>query len=174
MVTAVPEVWGEGHLASWVREDWVLLRLSECEGERIGWLDLADQDDSSLLSTPIAIAGYPSDKPRSQLWRDRTGHISRIGPAAFPDCLLNSAATRSGNSGSPLYQESSSSPAVVGLQVRVRADTPQVLTTYDESQAGFAVDVRHIAKRIGGLVSADKAVFWSKRPDMAGKNPAHP
>jgi hypothetical protein len=93
-VTAVPEVWGEGHIQSAVREDWVLLRLSECVGKQIGWMEVEDgEDDADLTNKPVGIAGYPNDKPKNLLWRDRTGHIISRGSGVFRDCLLNSAAT---------------------------------------------------------------------------------
>jgi V8-like Glu-specific endopeptidase len=173
-VAASPEMWGDGHIQSAIREDWVLLKLSTCEGKRIGWLELIDgRTDASLAGQPIVIAGYPNDKPKTRLWRDRTGHVQQEGQGQFLDCLLNSAATRGGNSGSPLYQEEAGIPVVVGLQVRERGSSSGIILTYDARQANIAVDVRSIARRIGHVISGDKDVFWAERPEYADQNPSH-
>ena len=91
----------------------------------------------------------------------------------FLDCILNSAATRGGNSGSPLYQEEAGIPVVVGLQVRERGSSSGIILTYDARQANIAVDVRSIARRIGHVISGDKNVFWAERPEYADQNPSH-
>lgn len=170
---AVPVLWGEGHLQSAIREDWALLHVAGCPGKSIGWLELsARESETSLTGKQITIAGHPNDKPKEQLWRDRSGYIGRIGTGLFRDCLLNFAATRAGNSGSPVYDDAAV-PIVVGLQVRELNSSGPIVTSYDERHANVAIDIGYIQQSIQVLLDADKAAFWAERPDLARVNPAH-
>ncbi len=156
-----------------IRDDWALLKLSTCVGGRIGWLELADPNDPVPFNAPITIAGYPNDMPKDQLWRDETGFISRGLPDTdLGDCLLNSAATRGGNSGSPLFIVNADGPRVLGLQVRETNPSRDILRTYSYNRANIAIDARHIRTEIEQFISPDKQTFWSEHPELKGKNPA--
>jgi V8-like Glu-specific endopeptidase len=172
-IEATPALWGEGYRQNAIREDWALLRLSICEGARVGWMELLPHE-ANLGGTPIAMAGYPNDKSRASLWQDRTGSIHQEGVGVLKDCLLNSAATRGGSSGSPIYQRNTRNPVVVGMQVRVRNEYPGIIAAYDGRQANIALDIRPIYRRIEALIVADMQAFWAEIPERAGINPAHP
>jgi V8-like Glu-specific endopeptidase len=170
-VAATPEVWGEGHIQDRIREDWVLLRLNACEGKRVGWMELT-QEAGSLAGTPVSMAGYPNDKPRTSLWRNSVGAIHHEGGGVLQDCLLNSAATRGGSSGSPLYRVSAEGLVVLGMQVRVRNEYSGIIVSYDECQTNIALDIRPIRRRIASLLEVDIEAFWAESPDLFGTNPA--
>jgi V8-like Glu-specific endopeptidase len=173
--TATPVLWGNGQDPLSIREDWALLHLTPCIGRRIGWLDLAAPESApDPLPYPVTIAGYPNDRPKTQLWRDPTGLVEEMDPGLFCGCLLNSAATVGGNSGSPLFELKGGIPVVVGLQVRVRSYTSAVLPAYNPQQANIAVDARLIVPRIEAVLDADKEAFWQISPERSGQNPAHP
>lgn len=173
-LAATPVIWGDGTPGN-VAQDWVLLRVTPCAGERLGWLDLADgSDDMDLEGQPVAIAGYPHDRPNAQLWRDVTGRISGTGTSDCPGCLLNSAATSGGNSGSPIYVERDGALRVLGIQVQVRRAAPGVMRTYNDADANLALDIRPVARVINRLIEFDKRRFWTERPEMTGQNPSQP
>jgi V8-like Glu-specific endopeptidase len=169
-VQAVPVARGKGND---IRDDWALLKLSTCVGGSVGWLELANPNDPVPFNEPIAIAGYPNDMLKDQLWRDETGFISRGLPDTdLGDCLLNSAATRGGNSGSPLFIVNADGPRVLGLQVRATNPSRDILRAYSYNRANIAIDARHIRTEIEQFISPDKQTFWSEHPELKGKNPA--
>src|SRR5690606_27147461 len=74
-IRAVPVAWGNRHTNDRVVEDWALLRLDECIGHDVGWMEFGALTTEAALALTVVEAGFGGDKDRRFLWID-------------PDCRL--------------------------------------------------------------------------------------
>jgi len=85
-----------------VGSDWMVVRLDECLGDKLGWARLVRQRPANgTIPTHLQDAGFPTDRPRSQgLTVDPDCAIKVVAPMVlFHDC-----ASLHGNSGGPIFR----------------------------------------------------------------------
>jgi V8-like Glu-specific endopeptidase len=151
-VHAVPAAYGEFY--RFRGRDWALYSLESdadhrCLGEdpAIGWVRLAPLDRAAAQEKSFSIAGHPSDKNFSSLWRqdacrlyERQGNIENDGMWTT-DC-----ATRPGASGSPIFFVQDGVLNVVAIMSGHvgPTDNREILPKWDPSRANLALDIGKI------------------------------
>ena len=168
---AMPIRYGDYAYAEW--QDWVLLKLDSdsehpCAGEEIGWAQLTALPQDDAPSQLLSVAGYPSDKPVSMLWRQDACHLYEM----FADrqsrgLWTTDCATRPGASGSPIFFIQDGVLKVVALmQGHIEpAHLDEVLPKWDPRVANLAVDM-------GRMLSADSGVMKLIQSDIDRFNQA--
>lgn len=137
--------------------DWALLRLEECLGKSVGWLEpvLISLNHLILNATPLELAGYPSDRHLQYLTLDQSCRMRDV-PWRH-DC-----ATRSGNSGSPIYikgevgKESTQALQVVAISASSIGGFAEIVKEYDVYLSNGAVPVVGFWHEIEDLVIQDR------------------
>ena len=87
-------------------DDWILIRLNNCLGDRVGHISLRSSNPFVAMPggatyAPVSSAGYPVDRRQSSLSLDRSCRIVAQSRGEW----LHDCATLPGNSGSPLFRE---------------------------------------------------------------------
>jgi V8-like Glu-specific endopeptidase len=157
---AVPVKYGEFYNYEW--QDWALLQLDSdsehpCVGEdpNIGWVQLASVSSDDALDKSLSTAGYPSDKPRSSLWRQDTCHVyEELSGRQYRGLWTTDCPTRPRASGSPIFFIQDGVLKVVALMHGhlgiVNGD--EILPKWDPTRANLAVDM-------GKLMSSDDEIL---------------
>jgi hypothetical protein len=157
---ATPVVWGGMARVRQPSNDWVLLKLDACIGGRIGWMDLAGNDNRiDLLAEPVASVGFAADKDPSSLWRDDC-HLRHAAVGSF----LDDCAVAEGSSGSPIVSLISGHPRVIALSEGELNRSSVVLSAYVSQDANVASDLHAILPGISRLIGADIAAFGLPNP----------
>jgi V8-like Glu-specific endopeptidase len=152
MIRAVPAAYGEFY--RFRGRDWALYSLEpdadhRCLGEdpAVGWVRLAPLDRAAAQDKSLSIAGYPSDRSFSSLWRqdacrlyERQGNIENDGMWTT-DC-----ATRPGASGSPIFFVQDGVLNVVAIMSGHIGPTNdrEILPKWDANRANLALDIGKI------------------------------
>ena len=153
---AVPVKYGEFY--RFEGRDWTLLLLDSdsehrCLGEDpdIGWVRLAPLKPVEAASKSLSVAGYPSDKKDSFLWRQDTCHLFEKYQDIENDGLWTTdCATRPKSSGSPIFFIQDGVLNVVAImRGHLGLDTEnEILPKWDPNRANVALDV-------GKIISSD-------------------
>jgi V8-like Glu-specific endopeptidase len=148
-VTATPVLFGkvisEG---TWqIQDDWAILKLANCLGDRYGWLKFgAIPSGMNFQPHAVQLAGFPEDKSLRGLTLD-------------PQCLIHDpkgrhdCATRPGNSGGPLLDENLQ---VVGIAVSEKGSFSELILEYHASMGNGFVPVGQFIKKIQPLILSDQ------------------
>lgn len=134
-------------------KDWALLKLDSCLGSDVGWFDLKPLELNQMIFSKIEleIVGYPSDRSPHQITLHSGCFIKD--PGWRHDC-----ATKSGNSGSPIFIKNVSSerPQVVALAVSSIGGFSEIVRYYDVHISNGAVPVSGFIDKIIGFINQDK------------------
>jgi V8-like Glu-specific endopeptidase len=172
---AVPVRYGEFYRFG--GRDWALLRLDSdaqhrCLGEdpNIGWVRLVPLTSASTMGRSLSVAGYPSDKSDSSLWRQDTCHLFQTFDDVENDGLWTTdCATRPRASGSPIFFVQDGVLNVVALMSgHLGLDIGNdVLPKWDPSRANLALDIRKIVssnRDFMKLIEGDIERFQQSNP----------
>lgn len=88
----------------------ILLPVGAFHGQQLGHFGFGVFQTSTLLATPVVVAGYPGDKPFAELWG-----MSRRIKAATATQLIYDHDTVGGQSGAPVYMKHNGKRYVVGI-----------------------------------------------------------
>jgi len=150
-VTAHPVAWGD--LAAHTHEDWAVLRLETCVGERWGWWPVEAMSAEDAMARPgaFADAGYPAVGPREVVTVD-------------PECTVHEAAgsvpgwgidcaVRRGQSGGPVfYRDGDGRPRLVAIVKGDFFPYDGVIPRWDRNGANIAIPVANFIERIRPFV----------------------
>jgi len=157
-VNATPVRWGERSASGVTRDDWALLRLDECVGSQLGWLELADLSDAEVLGATVTEAGYSGDRDQRFLWLEPA---CRMYPPnreqAYVETFFHDCSSTAGNSGSPVFIVTDRGLRVVGIDEGEFGRTLEVIVGYTEDLANIAVDIRQVIPQIADLIGPDAA-----------------
>jgi V8-like Glu-specific endopeptidase len=151
-------------------DDWSLLKLDICSGKRIGWLETDVRRTSLLWNKEVASAGYPGDEYAGDLWIHQSCRLVEQNIVGYENIIFNNCATRSGSSGSPLFDLENGFPQVLAIQSAELNRTLSILPAYDRNHANLAIDIRFILPKINQIISADKKVFGRQNPSYTPPN----
>lgn len=164
---AVPMRYGAYYANEW--QDWVLLKLDSdgghpCIGEdpKTGWVQLTSLSRDEAPNKALSVAGYPSDKPLSSLWRQDTCHLYEMLPERqYRGLWTTDCPTRPSASGSPIFFIQDGVLKVVALMQGhmgpVHGD--EILPRWNPARANLAVDM-------GALLSSDSEVMKLIQDDI--------
>jgi hypothetical protein len=81
-VQGSPAFWGAFN--DNVEHDWALVKLDECVGgeAEFGWMELRAQPAASMRGLQVALAGFPSDRPRDRLWLQPSCQVRAVQPGS--------------------------------------------------------------------------------------------
>lgn len=78
-------------------DDWALIRLDSSPGEKYGYFNIASTPFPAVRQLELVSAGYPADKPASELWGDNCRIPDRETYGWMTNCILVP-----GSSGGPI------------------------------------------------------------------------
>ena len=147
-VRAFAVIWGNRD--QHVHEDWALLRLDPCIGERVDWWPPVSMSVEEVATLPdgVMLAGFPGDRDTDSVSVDPScrvvGSDLRLPPAWLHDC-----ATRSGDSGGALFRiDENGRPALLGVVHAEGRRRPDILPVWTPAHSNFAVPVANFIDRI--------------------------
>jgi V8-like Glu-specific endopeptidase len=161
-------------------EDWALLHLDSdaehpCLGEdpNIGWVKLAPLNPNDAIHKSLSLAGYPSDKSVSSLWRQDTCHLfEQQTDVQSLGLWTTDCATQPRASGAPLFFVQDGVLNVVAIMHgHLGGDNGnEVLPRWDPSHANLAVDIGEVVSSSPdflNLIELDIARFHQNHPAQA-------
>lgn len=123
------------------REDWALLHLDDCLGDKYGWLNLKSVN-KPRSTIAVVSAGFPNDRVTDTLAVDPICYI--LGPLWEHNC-----ASRPGSSGSPIMiKNTDGSYDVIAIHSRAHGDFPEIVRGFDLFISNGAVPVSGFIERI--------------------------
>ena len=184
VIKATPIKWGSFYDSDFkIRtDDWALLRLNECWGEEIGWIDTKRVTDTEMVGAQVHGSFYLDGKAGDKITTGIPCTITSIVTGSGEKGLLNSCSSRPGTSGSPLFIVDNGIPYAFAMQAAElnRDATPQ---PFSEERANVAIDLDIVFDSIWDVVEADKVRFLKKIANVYRKergseipsnyNPAH-
>lgn len=161
-----PVFWGAFNAK--VEHDWALVRLDECVGAEpeFGWMELHAQAPESMAGLQVALAAFPSDRPRDRLWMQSNCQIRSMQRGTSK--ILHDCAVVTGASGGPIIDYYRETPSVVAIQCGELNATKTLFTAYDPRYANTAVTVAEIFATPGveEALAGDKAAFAMPNPAL--------
>lgn len=116
------------------KSDWVIVKLDDCVGEQIGWLELDEtQDPNSLVGTKFVQAGYPKDRSNDKISIQTNCEIKDFN--GLEEVYLHNCAARRQASGSPMIALINGQLKVVGISTAEMNEQPGILKAYDAKYA---------------------------------------
>jgi V8-like Glu-specific endopeptidase len=165
---ATPIIWGardlEGH------NDWAMLRLHACVGDRYGWFETDDQLDEKLKGKTIEVSWFTKDLG---VMVRSAGVV--LGLFQHNGDLLHCASTMFGASGAPIIFSKDGKLLVVGLNTgnaEGNLDGKQDYDRCDNHTANTFLNIRYVLKSpyVQKLIDEDKAAFGAPNPAMGWFN----
>ena len=165
-VQGAPVFWGKFNRK--VEHDWSLVKLDECVGADLnfGWMELAAQAPEQMLGLQVALAAFPSDRPRDRLWLQPSCQVHAIQRGSGK--VLHDCAVVTGASGGPIIDQYLRAPAVVAIQCGELNASRELFQAWDPRYANTAVTVAEIFQTDGvaQALAADKASFEGPNPAL--------
>jgi len=150
-----------------VEHDWALVKLDACVGAdpEFGWMELQATAPETMTGLQVALAAFPSDRPRDQLWLQPACQVRAMQTGTRK--VLHDCAVAVGASGGPIIDRYQPTPSVVAIQVGELNSTRELVAAYDPRYANTAVTVAEIfaTEGVEATLAADKAAFG--RPNWA-------
>ena len=150
-----------GRFNTKVEHDWALVRLDECIGAQaeFGWMELHASAPESMLGQQVALAAFPSDRPRDRLWLQPSCQVHALQTGT--NKVLHDCAVVVGASGGPIIDPYQRVPSVVAIQCGELNSTRGLVAEYAPRYANTAVTVAEIFETEGveETLAADKAAF---------------
>ena len=147
-VRAFAVIWGNRDRH--VHEDWALLRLDPCIGEKVAWWPPVSMsvEEAANLPDGVMLAGLPGDRGLDRVSVDPScrvvGSDSRLPAAWLHDC-----ATRVGDSGGALFRiDENGRPALLGVVHAEGRRRWEILPVWTPAHSNFAVPVANFIDRI--------------------------
>ena len=88
---ATPAIWGAMDRVWRPRNDWVLLRLENCVGSHIGWMELGGNAEEGLSPLSVMSVGFAADKDPNTLWTDQCQLRDASAGSFLDDCASSRA-----------------------------------------------------------------------------------
>lgn len=136
-------------------KDWALLKLESCLGQDVGWFELKPVALNYAIFNHIELemAGYPADRAVHQVTLHSGCYIKNSG-------WRHDCATRSGNSGSPIFIKDASAgrPHVIAIAASSIGGFQEIVRDYDVYLSNGAVPVSGFIDRIMDYIQTDKAL----------------
>lgn len=135
------------------KRDWVLVKLNECVGARVGYLKISPKNAvGALEKVKLSIAGYPKGRDwTSGLWVDPSCRIK----GARDGTWLHDCASDEGNSGGPVFFITQGLNGavfhVVGLH-QSGMSLPFVMKEWNEHNSNVAVRLNAIYESIKDVI----------------------
>jgi V8-like Glu-specific endopeptidase len=165
-VQGSPAFWGAFNAQ--VEHDWALVKLDECVGgaPEFGWMELHAQPAASMRGRQVALAAFPSDRPRDRLWLQPSCRVRAVQRGS--DKILHDCAVVVGASGGPIIDPYLPTPAVVAIQCGELNASRELISAYDPRYANTAVTVAEIFQTEGveATLAADRAAFDGPNPAL--------
>jgi V8-like Glu-specific endopeptidase len=165
-VGGAPVFWGRFN--DRVEHDWALVKLDECIGAEpeFGWMELHAQAPEQMAGLQVALAAFPSDRPRDRLWLQPSCQVHSMQPGS--NKVLHDCAVVVGASGGPIIDPYQRNPAVVAIQCGELNATKELVAAYDPRYANTAVTVAEIfqTEGVAAALAADKAAFGGPNPSL--------
>jgi len=166
VVGGQPVFWGAFN--DKVEHDWALVRLDECVGAEpeFGWMELRAQAPESMAGLQVALAAFPSDRPRDRLWKQANCQVRSMQSGTSK--ILHDCAVVTGSSGGPIIDYYGGTPSVVAIQCGELNASKTLIAAYDPRYANTAVTVAEIFATPGveEALAADKAAFAMANPSL--------
>ncbi len=147
-VRAFAVIWGNRDRH--VHEDWALLRLEPCIGEKVAWWPPVSMttEEAAALPDGVMLAGLPGDRNIDAVSVDPScrvvGSDLRLPPAWLHDC-----ATRIGDSGGALFRiGENGKPVLLGVVHAEGTRRSEILSVWTPAHSNFAVPVANFIDRI--------------------------
>ena len=138
-------------------DDWALIRLDSSPGDKYGYFDIAATPFPAVRQLDLVSAGYPADKPISQLWGDACRIPDRENYGWITNCILVPGA-----SGGPIATRSPQGRyVVVGMNSGFHVNRGMV------SKSESRRDLLNIATPISGLYDRVQALMKSNACSVA-------
>jgi V8-like Glu-specific endopeptidase len=136
-------------------QDWILLQLDRCVGERYGHftprvLDLAEAGERRLR-----LAGYPQPNDFRRVQVDPACRVydAMTWPMNLRPVWQHDCAIRVGASGSPIYYVEDGNSYVVAIAIGELRSTEDVLPAYDAGRANIAVPIANALAALAAVAA---------------------
>lgn len=146
-------------------QDWAILKLESCLGEKIGWFSLDETDDpEKWIGAPVNMAGFPGERD------EKTVTIQYACKIVTFDLMLgfykHDCATTAGQSGGPIYLSTKPVPTVVAINTGDLREAKHLLDRYDERHANLATTMKFLTfyPDIARGIKRDIARFGKPNP----------
>lgn len=161
-----PVFWGAFNTK--VEHDWALVRLDSCVGAEpeFGWMELHAQAPESMAGLQVALAAFPSDRPRDRLWLQSNCQVRSMQRGTSK--ILHDCAVVTGASGGPIIDYYRTTPSVVAIQCGELNATRELFAAWDPRYANTAVTVAEIFATPGveQALADDKQAFAMSNPAL--------
>lgn len=149
-----------------VEHDWALVKLDECVGQEFGWMELRAQSAEQLTGAQVALAAFPSDRPRDKLWLQPSCKVRSVQKGSSK--ILHDCAVVTGASGGPIIDPYQPNPSVVAIQCGELNAQRELIDAYDPRHANTAVTIAEIlqTRGVAAALAADKAAFDAPNPAL--------
>lgn len=132
-------------------EDWAVLKLDSCLGDKYGWFEFEKIPTWTVTREKLVMAGFPSDKSTSSLTVDPD---CAIHPETFdnPAIWRHDCASRPGSSGSPLLLKRGDDYRVVALNETERSPYLEIISSFSAFLANGAIPAELFHSKIQNLI----------------------
>ena len=133
-------------------DDWALMALDKCAGERVGWMEIAKRtgDPEALQGLKAKSSGFPGSRSATSLWEAHGTivHYRYADRKGRPAIILTTVGLEAGASGSPVYLNPEL-PEVIAIQMGpVTPLDGIVVKGRDELKLNKAIDMYPIFGKI--------------------------
>lgn len=140
-----PVAWGRYYDAVPVdaSQDWILLQLERCVGERYGHFSPRPLALAEVAGRRLQLAGYPEPQNlfHVQVDPDCRVHEEHLWPLNRRPIWHHDCAVRQGASGAPMYFAEGGRSHVVAIAIGELQSTDDVLPAYETGRANIAVPI---------------------------------
>ena len=147
-VRAFAVIWGNRDRH--IHEDWALLRLDPCIGDKVAWWPPVSLsvEEAAALPDGVMLAGLPGDRDIDQVSVDPSCRV--VGQdRRLPSAWLHDCATRIGDSGGALFHiDTNGKPALLGVVHAEGERRSEILSVWTPAHSNFAVPVANFIDRI--------------------------
>ena len=141
--------------------DWALLKLDDCWGRKIGWVEPWSTGDAVPFGLPAHGSFYPNGIPSDtmttaipcKLLYEHDGHEGTV--------WINNCSARPGSSGSPIFLITGGIPKAVAIQSASFGEQSAVIP-YSDERGNIAIDMSLIYFAVQIHVLPDLATYRSK------------
>ena len=155
-----PVEWGDKYEDGQTAEDWALLELNECHGEKVGWVDIKESIDETIKGKKLAAPWYEDGVAAEKLlfhFPCEIDAISRTQKSFGTTCSSKSGASGRGT----FAQEENERPKLVGLHVGSYRQEDEI-TRYEDGGVNTGVSSNSFYSKIYSTIEASKAKFLAK------------
>ncbi len=138
-------------------DDWALVHLPSCPGEKIGWMKMAGPIlDRHFEQSQFMIAGFPGDRSEDMLWAHKGCYANKPDPRN-PGSWLSNCSSLGGMSGSPIMKITNGQPEVYGLLTSEVTGAKGVQTEWKADNSNVISDLRNMKNTVHDAIAPDLA-----------------